>query len=263
MKPRLVEIYYGEEPGFYTKIPNPRALSICKDSRDTVINSYPICFKHFYHPIGIRFNFELDTLFLGDAMWNSVAHIFGTFGPAEIHGLRYLAVNSNYAGPENAYVLQLRNATSRLPALREVVLVYDISDMMGMDMICDEDIDELPTVFLDEIPEDVRRYAVDLAPLPDATGDDPEGFKLWDVPSIRATYGWVQCSHGLLYHAREDPRFSEPTSDLGSYVNEEDEEEDQDGMSDGYLASDYEDMDDHVFFQTFAGGHFNADGNPI
>ncbi|KAH6673641.1 hypothetical protein B0J14DRAFT_53244 [Halenospora varia] len=54
--------------GFYTYCALPVALGVCQESRNAVIDSYPMCFGSTIDPAAIRFNFDLDTLFVGHDM---------------------------------------------------------------------------------------------------------------------------------------------------------------------------------------------------
>lgn len=66
LKPRIVEPDFSESVGFHSCAQLPTALSINKDSRDVVVQLYPVCFGNFMLPPTTRFSMAIDTLLLDD-----------------------------------------------------------------------------------------------------------------------------------------------------------------------------------------------------
>jgi hypothetical protein len=63
--PRIVEILASNFcAGFYSQAALPAALHACWESRQAVEALYPSCFGSFLQPERVRFNFDLDTLYL-------------------------------------------------------------------------------------------------------------------------------------------------------------------------------------------------------
>jgi hypothetical protein len=85
--------------GYATKTPPPVALAICQESRNEVICRYPKCFGTYYNPSHIRFNWEIDILYLGpEAGENAAAALLD-----RMHEKDYLSLR-NVAFHESAFV---------------------------------------------------------------------------------------------------------------------------------------------------------------
>jgi hypothetical protein len=81
---RMIEVAYDSYDGFTSNIPHPTALEVCQESRNAVINSYPLCFGSIFHPAKIRFNFAIDILYIDNCIEEEVAHLFSTFREREV-----------------------------------------------------------------------------------------------------------------------------------------------------------------------------------
>ncbi|KAH9203591.1 hypothetical protein DL95DRAFT_142795 [Leptodontidium sp. 2 PMI_412] len=66
LAPRIVEILTSDHctKGFYSQAALPAALHVCRESRQAVEVLYPRCFGSFLQPERVRFNFDLDVLYL-------------------------------------------------------------------------------------------------------------------------------------------------------------------------------------------------------
>ncbi|KAI6712168.1 hypothetical protein JHW43_005299 [Diplocarpon mali] len=93
---RTIEFDYDDIDGFTSRAADPKALRVCRESRELIIPLYPLCFGTFFHPARTRFNFENDTLFIGSDMEDTIPHLFGTFTQKEISCLRFLALENCY-----------------------------------------------------------------------------------------------------------------------------------------------------------------------
>ncbi len=81
---RLVEVSYDSSDGFSSNVAHPIALEVCHESRNAVINNYPLCFGSIFHPAKIRFNFATDVLYVDNCIEDDVAHLFSTFREREV-----------------------------------------------------------------------------------------------------------------------------------------------------------------------------------
>jgi hypothetical protein len=66
LEPRVVEITFSDNNGFGSGTTCPVALKVNRDSRASVMKSYPFCFGSSWYPSSTRFNFTLDTLCISD-----------------------------------------------------------------------------------------------------------------------------------------------------------------------------------------------------
>ncbi|KAL2072643.1 hypothetical protein VTL71DRAFT_11986 [Oculimacula yallundae] len=205
--PRVVEIEYEEETGFTPRCADPIALKVCKESRNTIIQSYPLCFGSIFHQAKTRFNFSIDTLYIDGDLDENVPHFFSTFGSLEISSLQVLAMEGIYTeltvpGDINL-TTQLHSVITKLPALRELCFVYDISEMTGRTIGCTEG----HTIELhEEIPKELDHPSIDIEELPKVPTekeDDLLGFKLWAVKT-KTVYGWRRCPHGIDFSDTDD-----------------------------------------------------------
>jgi hypothetical protein len=128
-EPRIVEVSY-EDDGFSSLSSVPMALRVCKESRDTVIHSYPLCFGSIFYPPKIRFNFTLDTLYIDNKIEEDIPHFFSTLREREISSLRFLAIDGYFVGPTSqydvAFISNMRRAVKSLTGLKELLVVLTI-----------------------------------------------------------------------------------------------------------------------------------------
>lgn len=192
-KPRTVELVYDEEDpeGFCSRAPYPPALELCQESRNAVINSYPLCFGSIFFPAIVRFNFALDTLFIDNELEENLPHLFSTFKDAEINGLRYLALDEyyifDYRLDEDKLGEGLHRALKTLKSLKEIQLVFDVESLASMTLGCDEGHKK---ILYDELPKELSHINFD--PLPTMEQFEKRGITVWDGP-CRPVYGWRRC----------------------------------------------------------------------
>ncbi|KAG4433462.1 hypothetical protein IFR05_011066 [Cadophora sp. M221] len=199
-RPRVVELEYDEEDGFTPRVSDPIALSICKESRDNTIQSYPLCFGSVFHPAKTRFNFSLDTLYIGNELEENVPHFFSTFGPQEISSLQVLALEDCYNETvlpfEITVTTQLQKMITKFTALRELLIVYDVAEMTDRTLDCsDGHTMELHA----QLPQELDQASVMVDPLPRKEDSEAHGFNLWAVKKCTPVYGWRRCPHGLAF----------------------------------------------------------------
>ncbi|KAH6717012.1 hypothetical protein BKA61DRAFT_733216 [Leptodontidium sp. MPI-SDFR-AT-0119] len=142
LEARTVEIQWTETCGFFTRVPPPKALRVCRDSRDAVKSKYPLCFGNVIYPPSITFNFSLDTLYVDQDFQHQALHFLASLSTEEISKIQYLAVdyllNVDFEAGDMAYDLieVYRKLASNIPALREYRLVRNLAYCI------DEDINE-------------------------------------------------------------------------------------------------------------------------
>ncbi|KAH7364109.1 hypothetical protein BKA65DRAFT_129828 [Rhexocercosporidium sp. MPI-PUGE-AT-0058] len=199
-RPRVVELEYDEEDGFTPRSPGPIALRVCKESRDNIIQSYPLCFGSIFHPAKTRFNFSLDTLYIGSELEENVPHFFSTFGPLEISSLQVLALEDCYNETILPYEItlttQLQKMVEKFTALRELLIVYDVVEMTDRTINCsDGHTMELHA----ELPQELSHPSVKVDQLPKHEDPEAQSYKLWMVKTCKPVYGWRRCPHGVAF----------------------------------------------------------------
>lgn len=133
LEPRLVELQYSDDIGFYSAVPTPVALRVCQRSRGFVKRFYPICFGNIMFEPQTVFNIFLDTLYLGRPFQDSVFHLFASLTSREIDSLQYLAVDYRIdeeyctgGALEIDPSVALELVVPKLPFLKEIQIVHDL-----------------------------------------------------------------------------------------------------------------------------------------
>ncbi|KAN0122775.1 hypothetical protein V8E51_001101 [Hyaloscypha variabilis] len=189
---RIIEISYDSEDGFSSSVDPPIALEVCQESRNHLLNNYPLCFGSIYHPAKIRFNFSIDTLYVDNSMEEDMAHVFSTFREREISSLKYLAID-NYYG--NAPIEDdfdpfegLKRAVKCLTSLRELLVVFHVDSLSPRIIGCGGDHN---LRLYDSLPADLQHPTFELPALSALSLRDFESWEL-EIPS-RPIYGWRRC----------------------------------------------------------------------
>lgn len=189
-----MELEYDEDfpEGFSSRAMNPKVLEVCRESRKTVIDSYPLCFGSVFFPAKVRFNFAIDTLFIDNDFEENLPHLFSTFKDAEINGLKHLALEQYYVvgyNLEDGKLAEgLRRALDSLKSLKEVQVVFDIESLASSTLECG---DEHPIELYDTLPKELNPIASRIEDLPTMKAFSKEAI-LWDGP-CRPVYGWRRC----------------------------------------------------------------------
>lgn len=193
-QPRTVELEYDDDfpEGFSSRAMNPKVLEVCQESRNTVIDSYPLCFGSVFFPAKVRFNFAIDTLFIDNDFEENLPHLFSTFKDAEINGLRYLALEQYYVlgyNLEDGKLAEgLKRALDSLKALKEVQVVFDIESLSTSTLECG---DGHPIEIHDTVPQELAPIASRIDDLPSMEAFSKKAI-LWHGP-CRPVYGWRRC----------------------------------------------------------------------
>jgi len=135
LQPRVVEISYKNEHGFYSRVKTPVALRVCRDSRDAVGHLYPLRFGSAVDDLATTFNFSLDTLYFDGIIGEHVIHFLALLKEEELSQIRYLAFDhliNEYLEYVEAYnhdnFALLRKAARAMPELKEVLVVYKLDE---------------------------------------------------------------------------------------------------------------------------------------
>ena len=130
---RTIEIEFQEARGFYTRVGTPVALRVCRDSRNAVILSYPVCFGNILFEPRTAFNFSLDTLFIGNSIQEQTLHLLAGLNAKELSQLKSLAVdtelnfNFEYGGDtEIDYIKAVKKAAQSMTSLKVFQMAYDL-----------------------------------------------------------------------------------------------------------------------------------------
>jgi len=133
LQSRVIEIEFKEARGFYTRVGTPVALRVCRDSRDAVISSYPVCFGNIMFEPRTIFNFSLDTLYIDNNFQGQTLHLLGSLSATEISKLQRLAIdddlNEDYeigGDAEIDYEGAVRKAATSMPSLKILQQVFNI-----------------------------------------------------------------------------------------------------------------------------------------
>jgi 2EXR family len=189
---RTVEIAYDSEDGFLSSVDPPIALEVCRESRNHLLNNYPLCFGSIYHPPKIRFNFSIDTLYMDNSMEDDMAHVFSTFREREISSLKYLALDTYYGNTPIEDDFDpfdgVKRAVKSLTGLRELLVVFHVDTLSPRIIGCGGDHN---LALFDKLPADLAHPKFEL---PSLSALSLRDFECWElaVPS-RPIYGWRRC----------------------------------------------------------------------
>lgn len=131
---RIVEILASNicTTGFYSQAALPVALHVTRESRQAVEAFYPSCFGSFLQPERVRFNFDLDILYLDMSQEeDGLRHFFGIAKEIELARLKYVSIDEGYLG-DNMIDLHLvktglKRALKAMTNLKEMIVVRDIT----------------------------------------------------------------------------------------------------------------------------------------
>jgi hypothetical protein len=133
LSPRVIEILTSDIcTGFYSQAALPVALHVCQESRQAVEALYPCCFGSFLQPERIRFNFDLDILYLDISQEEEgLHHFFGVLKETELTRLKYVAIDEAYLFNGlvdlHSTIAGLKRALKAMTGLKEIIVVCDIT----------------------------------------------------------------------------------------------------------------------------------------
>lgn len=130
---RVVEILASHNctTGFYSQAALPAVLQACRESRQMVEALYPRCVGSFLQPERVRFNFDLDTLYLDISQEEDGLHrLFGVLKETELARLKYVAIDEAYLSVRvdfDSTTAGLKGALKAMTNLKEMIVVRDIT----------------------------------------------------------------------------------------------------------------------------------------
>ena len=188
LSPRVVEILLSKfYTGFYSQAALPAALHVCRESRRAVEALYPTCFGSFLQPERVRFNFDLDTLYLDISQEEEgLHHFFGILKGVELARLKYVAIDEAYfinsTFDLHSIKSGLKRALKAMTGLKEMIVVRDIT-------ISEPNHYSLPTMQIKFSSEAGECWPADVEKLPDARKEYRD-WKVSNVVKMTAVYGW-------------------------------------------------------------------------
>lgn len=137
LQPRVVEIHYRKEHGFYSRVKTPVALRVCSDSRTAVGHLYALRFSSVIDDAAILFNYSLDTLYFDCHIADRLPHFLALLKEDELRHIQYLAIDhemkdyqENVDSPiDNDNFITLNKAARAMPSVKEVLVVYGLDDL--------------------------------------------------------------------------------------------------------------------------------------
>ncbi|CZR62904.1 uncharacterized protein PAC_12801 [Phialocephala subalpina] len=149
LQPRVVEIEFQwkERYGinnedklyasYYSRIPLPVALKVCRDSRNAVLPFYPLCFASFLSRPKIRFNLFFDTLYIDDTFGKHLFELLGNLNPIKMAGLQNMAISdlagSNYYEDDDKghkYWARLGTLIEKIFGLKNILTVHSLPSIL-------------------------------------------------------------------------------------------------------------------------------------
>lgn len=190
---RVVEILASDicTTGFYSQAALPVALHVSRESRQAVEAFYPSCFGSFLQPERVRFNFDLDILYLDMSQEEEgLYHLFGILKEIELARLKYIAIDEGYLG-DSIFDLHLvkaglKRALKAMTSLKEMIVVRDIT-------IQGPNYHSVPAQIRfyteHETGEAEESWPANVEELPDVEKEYRD-WKLSNVMKMTAMYGW-------------------------------------------------------------------------
>lgn len=191
LAPRVVEIIASNNrTGFYSQATLPAALHVCRESRQAVEALYPRCFGSFLLPERVRFNFDLDILYIDISQEEeSLYRLFGVLKEAELARLKYVAIDEGYLEDGFSFlhhtIAGLNRAFKAMTDLQEMIVVRDITINISNDYPVPVQMQFYAEHKLGEAEEG---WPIGVEELPDVK--EYAGWKLSETTKMTAVYGW-------------------------------------------------------------------------
>ncbi|KAK0102839.1 hypothetical protein ONS95_000963 [Cadophora gregata] len=204
LEARTVEIQWSETRGFFTRVPTPIALRVCKDSRDAVKSKYPLCFGNVLYKPSTVFNFSLDTLYVDQDLQHQAFYFLASLSAEEVAKMQSLAVdhflNEDFdigVKIEWDLIAAYRKLASSMPALQEYRIVHNLAYCTDEEFYGGSG----PMMLYEDWPDGIweqhccdpelycyesKDYICECHRVPDATSE-VAGLK---VPKMGAIWGW-------------------------------------------------------------------------
>jgi hypothetical protein len=111
---------------------------VCKDSRDAVIKSYPLCFGNFRQRPNIVFNFSIDTLLFNYTLQPSVVQFLLGLTKHEREHIQYIAVDNLIEELVTSEIIDspsednslewFKGAVCSMPAIKEFAFYWNLGE---------------------------------------------------------------------------------------------------------------------------------------
>lgn len=115
--------------------PQPIALSICKESRREIEKLYPICFGTILQSGCIRFNYDIDILYLSKELGGDTRRFLDRLQEKGLRGLKNLAYHRDMLGKPRVRCVDVQRLEGALEAairamtgLTREIIVEDMSN---------------------------------------------------------------------------------------------------------------------------------------
>ncbi|TVY75859.1 hypothetical protein LSUE1_G006937 [Lachnellula suecica] len=137
LQPRVVELAFQAEHGFYSRVRVPPALGVCSDSRRAVSHLYALRFGSALDEPAISFNFSLDTLYFDESFGAYLLRFLTLLKDEELKQIRYLAIDSdikelsytNHRYYDHDHFNALRKVANIMPELKELLIVNVLNEI--------------------------------------------------------------------------------------------------------------------------------------
>lgn len=209
LEPWVVEITFKDHNGFGSETALPVALEVNRDSRASVIKSYPFCFGSSWYPSRTRFNFTLDTLYFRQDVMRHIPIFFSFLKNDEINKIRYLAIDMamlyewdqvNELDNQTLFLERLEKEVKRMTSLKKMIEVYTLTSWAShckhscAQPIWDREagtylpqpVEDSHMEFLEQFPPELLGPELDIDP------DLPKHsvhFQDWELPKLRLVFG--------------------------------------------------------------------------
>ncbi|TEY43616.1 hypothetical protein BOTCAL_0367g00040 [Botryotinia calthae] len=126
LEPRLVEVRpkYEHRDEFYSTAPLPIVMTVCKDSERAVQSLYPQCFGGWLGPAKIRFNFNIDTLYLDWKIQEHLVPFLLSISLQEAEKIQFLALDQYLRWARQQ--IDFDYTWSQTPVYNESLTIFDL-----------------------------------------------------------------------------------------------------------------------------------------
>jgi hypothetical protein len=168
IEPRVVEMKFDDEKGFYSTIDYPVALEVCRDSRQAVIPSYSLCFGSSFYRAHTRFNFSLDTVYLDSSFLDYSRLFLVGLRDEEVSKIQHFAIDemwefvATYESPYNETLRGINESLQCMTSLNDLIEVHRL-EIWSDNCSWDGD-DSGKMEFLTELPPELSSAELNIDP---------------------------------------------------------------------------------------------------
>lgn len=136
LDPRVIELKYNSNHGFYASTRVREALKVCSDSRKAVLPFYQLCFGNVLQEPAVVINFKLDTIYFDSDFGPHVVPFLMSLKVYEATQITSIAID-RYVDEYREYIdapdydnfAAIKQAMRVMPAMKEVNIVYKLDEM--------------------------------------------------------------------------------------------------------------------------------------